>query len=89
MSIIKPLFALCLLVTSLTAGAGERINLNAADAAALAAGIDGIGPAKAAAIVAYRAEHGPFKTVDDLLLVRGIGQATLDRNRDRLTAATP
>ena len=54
-----------------------------------AAGIDGIGPAKAAAIVAYRAEHGPFKTVDDLLLVRGIGQATLDRNRDRLTAATP
>lgn len=89
MSIIKHLFALCLLVASLTAGAGERINLNAADAAALAAGIDGIGPAKAAAIVAYRAEHGPFKTVDDLLLVRGIGQATLDRNRDRLTAATP
>lgn len=89
MSIIKPLFALCLLVASLTAGAGERINLNAADAATLAAGIDGIGPAKAAAIVAYRAEHGPFKTVDDLLLVRGIGQATLDRNRDRLTAATP
>jgi len=88
MSIIKPLFALCLLVASLCAGAGERIDLNAADAAALAAGIDGIGPAKAAAIVAYRAEHGPFKTVDDLLLVRGIGQATLDRNRDRLTAAS-
>ncbi|MEQ8232316.1 MAG: helix-hairpin-helix domain-containing protein [Gammaproteobacteria bacterium] len=89
MSFSKLLPALCLLLASLAAGAAERINLNTADAATLAAGIDGIGPAKAAAIVAWRDEHGPFKTVDDLLLVRGIGQATLDSNRERLTASTP
>jgi competence protein ComEA len=86
MSLTKFLPALCLLLASLAAGAAERIDLNTADAAALAAGIEGIGPAKAAAIVAWRDAHGPFKTVDDLLLVRGIGQSTLDRNRERLTA---
>lgn len=89
MSTCKALLALCLLLLSLTAGADTPVNVNQADAATLASAIVGIGPAKAAAIVAYREEHGPFKTVDDLLLVKGIGEATLEKNRDRLTAATP
>lgn len=89
MSIIKTVLGACLLAASLSLGATERINLNSADAETLASTIVGIGPARAAAIVAYRETHGPFKTVDDLLLVKGIGAATLKNNRERLTAATP
>src|SRR5690625_632557 len=41
--------------------------------------LTGIGAAKAAAIINYRDEHGPFQSVDDLLNVPGIGQKTLDQ----------
>lgn len=57
------------------------VNINSADAATLAASLSGVGKAKAAAIVAYRKKHGPFKKADDLLLVNGIGPATLKDNR--------
>lgn len=60
------------------------IDLNRADAATLARGLVGIGPAKAQAIVAYRQQHGSFKSVDELALVKGIGPRTLERNRSRL-----
>ena len=40
--------------------------------------------AKAKAIVAYRESNGPFTAVDDLLEVKGIGKALLEKNRDRL-----
>lgn len=89
MSRIRYLVALALVLLSFACSAAEPLNLNTADAAALAAGLDGVGPAKAQAIVEYRDKHGPFKTVDDLLLVRGIGESTLQKNRDRVTAATP
>jgi competence protein ComEA len=89
MSTFKHLLAAFLLVCGMAASATDPININAADAETLATAIVGIGPAKAAAIVAYREQHGPFKTVDDLLLVKGIGEATLEKNRERLTAATP
>ncbi|MGR8921254.1 MAG: ComEA family DNA-binding protein [Gammaproteobacteria bacterium] len=88
MSITRLLIVALLWGASLGLAAGERINLNVADAETLAANIVGIGPARAAAIVEFRDRHGPFKTVDDLLLVKGIGEATLERNRDRLTAAS-
>lgn len=88
MTKIKYLLALAMLVASLAGNAAEPVNLNAADAATLASAMVGIGPAKAAAIVAYREQHGPFKTVDDLLLVQGIGESTLAKNRDRVTAAS-
>lgn len=89
MSILKALTGIGLLLLSLAAGAADPVNLNSADAATLAAEIDGIGAAKAAAIVEHRETHGPFRTVDDLLLVKGIGAATLKKNRQRLTAASP
>lgn len=89
MSTIRHLVASLMLLAGALACAGERINLNAADAETLSANIVGIGPAKAAAIVAWREKHGPFRTVDDLLLVQGIGESTLEKNRDNLTAATP
>lgn len=60
----------------------DKININTASADALAEILTGIGPKKAEAIVAYREENGPFKSVDDLLQVKGIGSATLEKNRD-------
>lgn len=79
-------FATALLALALAwpAFASTPVNVNTADAATLANSLDGIGPAKAAAIVAYREEHGPFKTVEDLRHVKGFGAATLDRNRSAI-----
>ncbi|CAK9888121.1 MULTISPECIES: ComEA family DNA-binding protein [Pseudomonas] len=61
------------------------LDLNKADVTTLQSSLTGIGRSKAEAIVAYRNEHGPFSTVDELLEVKGIGKALLDRNRDKLT----
>lgn len=60
-----------------------RVDLNAATAAELEA-LDGIGPVLAGRILAFRAENGPFRTVADLLNVRGIGPRTLERLRPQL-----
>jgi competence protein ComEA len=64
------------------------VDLNSADAESIAANLDGIGMAKAQAIVAYREQHGAFNSLDDLLQVKGIGAKTLDRNRDMITLET-
>ena len=61
-----------------------RIDLNSADAETLARELNGIGEAKARAIVEYRDAKGPFTSVDELLEVKGIGTATLEKNRERL-----
>ncbi|UZE10317.1 ComEA family DNA-binding protein [Pseudomonas sp. B21-053] len=73
------------LVMDATAKAqGEKIDLNGADAPTLQRELAGVGEAKAKAIVAYRDTNGPFASVDELLEVKGIGKAILDRNRDKL-----
>lgn len=61
--------------------ASGPIDLNTADEAALD-GLPGVGPATAAAIVEHRTRIGRFTSVDQLLDVRGIGQAKLDAIRD-------
>ncbi len=60
------------------------VNVNSADATTLAKELDGVGPAKAQAIVDYRQKNGPFRTADDLLKVQGIGQKVLDQNRTNI-----
>lgn len=60
------------------------VNLNTAGAEELCT-LPGIGPAKAQAILDFRAQHGPFAAVDDLLQVKGIGPKTLDKLRARLS----
>ena len=68
--------------------ATSAINLNTADAATLAREMDGIGEAKARAIVEHRQRNGVFRSVDDLALVKGIGRKTLETNRARLTVGS-
>ena len=71
-------------------GAGETsdkdvlININTASAYKLTE-LDGIGEVKAEAIVRYREENGKFTSVDELLNVKGIGEKTLEKIRDRIT----
>jgi competence protein ComEA len=67
--------------------AGRPVNINKADAATIAKSLDGIGQSKADAIVAYRDANGPFKSADDLTQVKGIGKATLERNRASILLA--
>ncbi|MDZ5602124.1 ComEA family DNA-binding protein [Pseudomonas sp. RP23018S] len=61
------------------------LDLNTADAATLQKELAGIGKAKAEAIVAYREAQGPFTSVDELLEIKGIGSALLERNRDKIS----
>ncbi|OII27411.1 ComEA family DNA-binding protein [Frigoribacterium sp. MCBA15_019] len=64
-------------------GGGGAVDLNLADDAALQT-LPGVGPATAAAILAWRDENGRFRSVDDLLGVPGIGPKTLETLRDRV-----
>lgn len=60
------------------------LNINVADVVALQR-LQGIGAAKAQAIVDYRQSHGAFASVDELLEVKGIGKKLLQRNRASLS----
>jgi competence protein ComEA len=78
----KTLTALALtFALALPALAATPVNINKADAQTIAASLDGVGPTKAKAIVAYRKAHGPFQHAEDLENVKGIGEKTLARNR--------
>lgn len=63
------------------------VDINTANANELAAGINGVGEKRAIAIVQYREKHGPFKSVDDLVKVKGVGPKLLEKNRDNLVAS--
>ncbi len=62
----------------------QAININTATAAELSQ-LDGVGETKALAIVADRDANGPFESGNDLARVRGIGEATIEKNQDRIT----
>jgi len=63
----------------------ELVNVNTASAAQIAEAANGIGPATARDLVKWRTANGPFAQLDELTRVGGIGNATVARNRDRLT----
>lgn len=62
----------------------QSVNINSDSATALADGLTGVGLARAEDIIRYREEFGPFTTVEQLSEVKGIGTATLDKNRARI-----
>ena len=72
--------AVAMLLLSPLAFAGQ-VDINTADADTISAELNGIGLSKAKAIVEYRKKHGPFRSVEDVTLVKGIGERTLERNR--------
>jgi len=61
-----------------------QVNINTADADALSDELSGIGQSKAEAIVAYRDLHGPYKQIEDLTNVKGIGLSTIEKNKSKL-----
>lgn len=73
------LIALGLITTGVHAG---PVNINTADAATLSRELKGIGIKRAEAIVEYRRKFGPFKSADELALVKGIGPSAIQKNRD-------
>ncbi len=77
---------LVFLLFALPGAAAAQVDINHADAKALAEAMDGVGLTKAEAIVAYRDAHGPFRSVDDLAKVRGIGAKTIHANRHAIVA---
>lgn len=65
------------------------VNINTADAATLAKELKGIGAAKAQAIVEFRQKNGAFRSIDELSLVKGVGQRLIDQNRADLRIDKP
>lgn len=86
MSFLKSVFAALLLTLASLTYANDIgvIDINTADAKALEA-LNGIGPVKAAAIVAHRDANGPFATIEELADVQGIGLRTVELNRANLS----
>ncbi len=60
------------------------VNVNSADAKTLARELQGVGMAKAEAIISYREKNGPFKSADDLAKVKGLGKKLIDQNKANL-----
>ncbi len=83
LSLIVKTLVLSLLLAG-TVCAQEKVNINIADATEIAQALTNIGPAKAKAIVEFRAVNGAFRSVEQLAMVKGIGLATIEKNRDRI-----
>lgn len=81
---IRAVLASLLLVFASLVSA-EPLDINKATAEQLAEVLAGVGKSKAQAIVQDRERNGNFKSVDDLVRVKGIGKATLEKNRSKIT----
>jgi len=85
---VRAFLAGLLALVSLAAVAGTRIDFNSASAREYAQGLDGVGEARAQATVEHRRAHGDFASVGALVEIDGIGEVTLGKNRERLTASS-
>ena len=89
MKLLKTICLSCILAlgifSSMLSYAGNQlININTATAEQLATGLAGVGAKKAEAIVQLRESLGGFVDKEQLLLVKGIGETTLERNRENI-----
>ena len=83
LKIVKSAVLSFLIFLSIPAFAGT-VNINTADAETLTSELTGIGEKKAMAIIEYRTQNGPFKSAEDLALVKGIGDNTIEKNRENI-----
>ena len=81
---MKKLFFVMVLTLLFAGTTFAAININTASQAELES-LQGIGPAKAKAIVEYREKNGSFASVDDLKKISGIGSGTIKQLRDVVT----
>ncbi|WOX05985.1 ComEA family DNA-binding protein [Microbulbifer pacificus] len=89
---LAALFAISLMLVNVQQASAEEpvvqeqilVNLNTATAEELSAALEGVGPAKAELIVQYRDQNGKFSSIEQLLEVKGIGVATLEKNKSRI-----
>jgi competence protein ComEA len=65
------------------------VDINSADAQTISNELKGVGLTKAQAIVEYRKKHGPFKSAEDLSLVKGIGERTVELNKANIRVTVP
>jgi competence protein ComEA len=86
MDILRKFLFVVLVSVPFVLAAAQTININTADKETLMA-VKGVGEKRAEAIIAFRQQNGPFKSVDDLLLVKGVGQSIVDDNRDTLSTS--
>jgi competence protein ComEA len=89
MKSFKSFLFVCLFFLSPFSVLAAPVNINSADEASLAENLNGVGPSIARAIVQYRKQHGPFKSVEDLAQVKGIGPRILDKNRGNILLKKP
>ena len=85
MSLIRIISLVMLLFSSVVLAEVTTVDINSADASVLAKHIKGIGDKKAEEIVRYRDENGPFLSIESLVNVKGIGEKTVEINRQILT----
>jgi competence protein ComEA len=88
MNVLKSCILALALSFPLYAAAAEPVDINTADAATIAAALNGVGESKARAIVEYREKHGPFRSADELAKVKGIGLRTVEKNREQIRVGT-
>lgn len=86
---LKELFLVAALtIVGASVSLAGPVNVNTADAETISAELKGVGISKAIAIVEYRKANGPFKSVEDLVEVKGIGERTVEMNRANILVAS-
>ena len=83
--VVMFLFCLVAVMTApVIAADSGKVNINTASVEALTQ-LQKVGPKTAERIVAYRNDNGPFKAVDDLKNVKGVGNKILELNKERIS----
>jgi competence protein ComEA len=85
MEIVKRTILVALLAFAVPAFSADKLNVNTATVQQIAKTMKGVGKHKAESIVTYRHEHGRFINLEQLKKVKGIGNKTVEANRDLLT----
>ncbi len=81
-NIRRTLAALLIVMVGSAVAVAGPVNVNTADAETISAELKGIGITKALAIVEFREANGPFKAPEELAMVKGIGERTVEINRE-------